>query len=650
MVKNKSRKSIFKVLITRIFIIVLLFNIILVVININEAISEKRESNKILKETIRKEIISLVDFQTSSLELIAKSLANTQSEVLHKLYSIHLHEDLKKVDLTKQFSTLKHDSINHSLYIIENGIIVNTTFPTDLGLNFYNLGQDYRNFLIGITEQNDIYNLGFAFEYLTKKLRAYSYLPTDDKKYLIEIGSYSETANEIMLMFKKQLLEIADQNDEIVSLNLWIANQGEKFPLIDDSYNVFTIDTMVSYVFNKQSDLKTEFSLNDQHLVAEFIYFKLSNTLLLPEFTVSILSDITYKNFPVHKIIKRQLVFALITLVLILVVIILATNKIKKVFKDLMEKTTAIAKGAMNQRVTVIGNNEFTTLAEQFNDMVQKLEESHIDLSFKNHVIQDNMKVLQQQTDDMVESITYAQRIQKAALPEEEILNEIIPERFIIFKPRDVVSGDFYWVKQIKNFNIVVAADCTGHGIPGAFMSMLGMSLLNEIVTKSRFDTAGEILNRLRKKIKKILHQTGKDRETKDGMDMAICIIDTESKQLQYAGAFNPLYIYRNKELIEFKGDRMPVGVYVLEKTEFTNHEIELQPGDTVYMFSDGYSDQIGGKNGKKYMAMNLKELLREHSDKPMKDQKEIFEKTLSDWSTGYEQVDDILLMGFRVF
>ncbi|NOZ46102.1 MAG: SpoIIE family protein phosphatase [Chlorobi bacterium] len=646
---NSKRKSLFNILLTRVLLTVLLFNIVIAVVSINETITLQRENQKILKEKIQDEIISFTKFQTSALESIAKQLVSKQFEILQKLNNLQVKQDLKYVDLTKFFNLYDLDSAYDALYIIENGIIVNTTFKTDLNLNFYNLGQDYRNFLLNIQEQDDLFSLGFAFEYRTKKLRAYSYYPTTDKKYLIEIGSYSETTNKILQLFKNRLTEIVQYNKDIVSLNLWIKDQNTNFPFIDNSYNIFTVDSIITEVFKTKTDHSEYFILNEKNYQIESFYIKTKDHSFIPEFTITLITDQTNKNLPVWHIIKRQLIFTVLIIVLLLLIIILITKKFKLVLNDLLTKTTLISKGNLSERVQIVGNNELTTLAEQFNSMVEKLEKSYSDLKLSNNMIKENMSLLKQQTDDIVESITYAKRIQKAVLPNDSLLDEIIPDRFIIFKPRDMVSGDFYWVKRIKNIKIIVAADCTGHGVPGAFMSMLGVSILNEIVSKSHVDTAGEILTNLRMKLKKILHQKGVARETKDGMDMAICVIDSESNILQYAGAFNPLYIFRNKELIEIKADRMPVGIYILEKPMFTNHEIQLIKNDTLFIFSDGFADQIGGAENKKFMIKNLKGLLSEHSHKPMLAQKEIYETTLDNWKNDQPQIDDILLIGFRV-
>lgn len=249
----------------------------------------------------------------------------------------------------------------------------------------------------------------------------------------------------------------------------------------------------------------------------------------------------------------------------------------------------------------------------------------------------------------ITDSIEYAKRIQTAVLPSKELAAEILPEHFILFRPRDIVSGDFYWFTKKDNLLIITAADCTGHGVPGAFMSMLGVSFLNEIVNKHDIRKANEILNHLRADVKKTLSQTGKEGEAKDGMDIALCIVDLENMKLQYAGAYNPMYMFRNNELMEFKADRNPIGIYIKEKDSFTNNEIDIQPGDVFYIFSDGYEDQFGGENGEKFKSKNFKALLQQIHQKPMAEQREILNANIDNWRGKWEQVDDIIVLGIRL-
>ena len=249
----------------------------------------------------------------------------------------------------------------------------------------------------------------------------------------------------------------------------------------------------------------------------------------------------------------------------------------------------------------------------------------------------------------ITDSIEYAKRIQTAILPSDGYAKEILPEHFILFRPRDIVSGDFYWMTKKGNSLVIIAADCTGHGVPGAFMSMLGVSFLNEIVNRHEITKASVILNDLRSDVKKTLGQEGKEGEAKDGMDIALCVINFDDMRMQYAGAYNPLYLYRNNELIETKADRMPIGIYVKEKDSFTNNEIDLKKDDVFYIFSDGFQDQFGGEDGQKFKTKNYKQLLLEIHQKPMAEQREILDTTVDKWRGKWEQVDDIIILGIRV-
>ncbi len=258
-----------------------------------------------------------------------------------------------------------------------------------------------------------------------------------------------------------------------------------------------------------------------------------------------------------------------------------------------------------------------------------------------------------EQKNEIIDSMTYAEKIQSAMLPPESYVTELVNENFIFYKPRDIVSGDFYWIKQVNQYIVLVAADCTGHGIPGALMSMLGISHLNEIVQRREITQSNQILNELRKQIKFSLRQHGQTDEAKDGIDLALCVLDLRNMKMQYSGANNPLYLIRDvddvPEFKEIKADKMPIGYYQNKDRAFVNHDIQLQTGDTFYIFSDGFIDQKGGKDNKKFLSKNFKKLLLEIHDRAMYDQKDILEKTLSEWMGGNSQVDDILVIGVRI-
>jgi serine phosphatase RsbU (regulator of sigma subunit) len=262
--------------------------------------------------------------------------------------------------------------------------------------------------------------------------------------------------------------------------------------------------------------------------------------------------------------------------------------------------------------------------------------------------------VVEEQKKSITDSIHYAKRIQSAMLPPQEFVTQSLPESFILYLPRDIVSGDFYWMKQVSETNLIVcAADCTGHGVPGAFMSMLGMSLLNDIIntnhdrlTKNEL-TPADILNELRSRIKSSLRQTGREGEARDGMDMSLCFMDRSTGKLAYAGANNSVYFVADGVLSELKATRNPIGIY-LNELSFANNEAMLPKGSVLYMFSDGFSDQIGHTGGK-FLSKNFKLLLSRISHLPVNEIKEKLHQTHLEWRKEEEQVDDILVIGIRI-
>jgi ligand-binding sensor domain-containing protein/serine phosphatase RsbU (regulator of sigma subunit) len=248
----------------------------------------------------------------------------------------------------------------------------------------------------------------------------------------------------------------------------------------------------------------------------------------------------------------------------------------------------------------------------------------------------------------MTDSITYARRIQRAVFPPEQRLHRYFSESFIFNRPKDIVSGDFFWVARKNNKLVFTVSDCTGHGVPGAFMSMLGITLLNDLVNNRDILEADTLLNSLKNEIIQALRQKGKALSTNDGMDMALCVYDPEKSILQYSGAFNPLVLVRDEQLQMIKADHMPVGIGAIEGRDFTRHEMEIREGDVIYLYTDGFEDQFGGEKNKKFSRYQFRELLLEIHGLKMPEQKRMLVKTLDDWMNGEDQVDDVTVMGIR--
>jgi len=313
----------------------------------------------------------------------------------------------------------------------------------------------------------------------------------------------------------------------------------------------------------------------------------------------------------------------------------------------------------------------------------KEIEEKNIDLGQKNEeiiaqrdeieaqrdLLFDQKQAIEQYNIEIKESIEYAKRIQSATLPDLSLLDSIISEYFVLFRPRDIVSGDFFWTAVVENSTVLTVSDCTGHGVPGAFMSMLGMSILKEVIQKEYITHPGVILRRLRKEIINALGQKGISGEQRDGMDLALITIHHDSTKLEYAGAYNSLYLIRGANLekpniqnmsvfeyedhsqyalYEIHADKMPIA-YHERMDKFTTNEMDLHKGDVLYLFTDGYADQFGGPAGKKFMYKPFKRLLLSNAHLPMDQQKQIMNEKLDNWMGNLAQVDDICVIGLRI-
>lgn len=298
---------------------------------------------------------------------------------------------------------------------------------------------------------------------------------------------------------------------------------------------------------------------------------------------------------------------------------------------------------------TSIQNSELQHQKEEILSINEQIEQRKEELQINLEVISDLNRELKRKNKSVTDSINYASRIQDAILPSEEKLNKVFNDYFILYKPCDIVSGDFYWLYTCDDYDIIATGDCTGHGVPGGFMSMLGFSLLNDVVQNCSLAKANEILNRLKEKLKESLNQNNEQFGQTDGLDIALCLVDKKRKVMQFAGAYMPLLILRNSELINIKGDKMPIGRFVKEIPSFTNHEIPLMPNDKFYLFTDGYQDQIGGPEQKRFLSTNMRKLILEISNKPFEEQRNILDSTFGKWKGKHHQMDDVLVLGFQI-
>jgi ligand-binding sensor domain-containing protein len=285
---------------------------------------------------------------------------------------------------------------------------------------------------------------------------------------------------------------------------------------------------------------------------------------------------------------------------------------------------------------------------EELNLLLDQITDQRNEIETQRDTVTKQKDQLEQINTSISQSIDYAQRIQDSLMPKYEEFREVFPDSFLIFKPRDIVSGDFFWWAQVEEKTIIVAADCTGHGVPGAFMSILGTTFLREIILKEKVLETNEILNRLREEIILALKQRNIPGEIRDGIEMTIISIDQKTMKTSFSGAYNSIYHFTNGSLNELKGQKFPVAAYPGMKP-FVSNEFKVKPGDAFYMFSDGYHDQFGGNNGKKIKKSRFFSLILQNAHLAMKSQKEELIYFLKNWQGDYDQIDDILVLGFKI-
>lgn len=375
----------------------------------------------------------------------------------------------------------------------------------------------------------------------------------------------------------------------------------------------------------------------------------------------------------------------LVSLIYLLLFIRWTNQDITRPVKELLVNMRNLRGGQSEQYTVVRTNDEIGELAEGYNEMTGKIHEHVESISRMNRDLEKTVKertrevvmqkeeieaqkeeieaqldlatqqrdTISRQNEQILDSIRYAERIQSAILPPPVHLTEHLSEHFILFRPRDIVSGDYYWTHFNKGKLMIAVADCTGHGVPGAFLSVLGITSMNEIVNRNGNLSAGEVLEQLRSIVIQSLHQTGSRGEANDGIEIALIVVDLKRLTLDFAGANRPVYLLSggdgNTQLTHLKGDRMPIGIYGQEATPFTSQGVKLKKGDSLYLFSDGYVDQLGGEKRKTFRSMRFRKLLMEISNKPMVEQHGVLEEKHLEWRGDVEQIDDILVLGMRI-
>jgi serine phosphatase RsbU (regulator of sigma subunit) len=673
---EKKRTTIFRQLILNVVIPAVVALMVLAVINYQNTKRILVESNTNKNYIISDEITKVLEFQDEAFEILETTLTEKMQELSSRL----VHEifgDTKTIEsanLNQIRKQLGMDPSFEDIYVInQNGVVINTTFEQDRGLNLFDFGEDHKNYLLSVLEGGKFVNERFTIEDKTKRPKKYTYQPTLDRKYIVELGSYSNTADEIISFIEKTKTDITTKQSGIIDVELFYM-ADKPFSLNPNVLIKEEHDDILMESFHKKDTTLVE-RVGKQWLHYQYMYLARENTNLYRGSVIRIISDRTIERVLLRKELFKFLIIFGLTLIVVIALTYKKTQIITKPIKKLVDNVLRITDGHLNERAEVVGNNEITELSIQFNHMIEQLESYTNELEDKvrertAEILQQKEEIeaqrnilaerneelkhayfeIEEQKKHITDSIHYAKRIQTAILPPDKYVSNLLKNNFIFYLPKDIVSGDFYWIDKKENQVMVAAVDCTGHGVPGAFMSIVGVNQLNYAVNVKGARKASDILDELNFGVTKTLREDQGPTSIRDGMDLALCTIDLKKKKLQYAGAINPLILIRKGELIQYKGDKMPIGSSIMDELPgFTNHLIDLEDGDCLYMFSDGYADQFGGSENKKFLIKRFRNLLFEIHDKPLDEQHHILEKTLEDWMGDREQIDDILVMGIKI-
>ncbi|MCK4345239.1 MAG: SpoIIE family protein phosphatase [Bacteroidales bacterium] len=681
---KKKRTTIFRQLISNVVIPAVIALLVLAVINYQNTKRILVESNTNKNSIISDEITKVLEFQDVAFEILETGLTEKMQEISTRLVNeiFKSTREIETADLNQIRKQLGMDPALEDIYVInQEGVVIKSTFEDDEGLNLFDFGEEHKNYLLSVLEGGRFVNERFTIENKTKRPKKYTYQPTLDGKYIIELGLYSNTADEIISFIEKTKADITTKQGNIIDVELfYMADQPfslNQNVLIKEEHDNILMDRFQ----NKDTGTILERS-GKQWLHYQYMYMARENTNLYKGSVIRIISDRTMERVLLRReLIKFLAIFGL-TLIVMVALTYEKTKIITKPIKKLADNVLRITDGNLNERAEVIGNNEITDLSIQFNHMIEQLEsytneledkvrertaeimqqkeeieaqrdsieEQRNILADRNEELKNAYFEIEEQQRHITDSIHYAKRIQTAILPPGRYVNNLLKNNFILYLPKDIVSGDFYWVDKKEDLIMVAAVDCTGHGVPGAFMSIVGFNQLNYAVNVKKARKASDILDELNFGVTKTLREDQGPTSIRDGMDLALCTIDLKKKKLQFAGALNPLILIRDGELIQYKGDKIPIGTSIQgELSKYTNHLIDLKDGDCLYMFSDGYADQFGGPDNKKFLSKRFKDLLFEIHDKPLDKQHQILVKIFEDWKGDEEQVDDIIVMGIKI-
>lgn len=646
----KTKRSILQQLLVNILIPILL--IFSLVFYLTYQYNLDKVENDIVqqKKNIVAETKNLIEYYDFSMRTHEQSLIQRMKDVSKEIQFTLSKQHARSIDLNALQHELGMDATREDIYLIDRNLkIVNTTFKPDLGLDFKKMNQTFIPFFGKIFRSKTFKEDRFGLEVKTGKIKKYSYQTSLDKKHIIELGFYSKSADEFKELLLSKIRSLDKRFEAINHVELYLG--------VKHIVDIHIKDPKLQKAYLKCLDLKQNVTIDTDDPASrgeeftEFVFLPVLESKLYSGYVLELgTNDLPYQNL-INDLLLRFGIIFLLTVAILTVIVYFRSRKLTKPIQELALKTETISTDNLDQTIKITGSLELDLLSKNFNSMMQKLRHSYENLEEKvverTHELQEQKLIVESKNHEIVESIQYARFIQQALLPlETEIQSSFDENAFVYYAPKDIIAGDFFWFEKRNQVSWFAVADCTGHGVPGAMVSVLCINALDQSLARNEHSNTGELLDQVRELVVQTL--TKEDRSVKDGMDISLARFDHETKILQWTGANNPLWIFRGDEILVTSPDKQPVGQFDGAKP-FTTHEMQLQANDWVILFSDGYADQFGGPKNKKYKYATFKDFIQAHKNKTGAELKNSLKEEFEAWKGLNEQTDDVCVMGVKI-
>jgi phosphoserine phosphatase RsbU/P len=646
----KTKRSILRQLLVNILVpVLLIFSIVFYLTyqyNLDKVESDIAQQKKnIIAET--KNLIGYYDFSMRTHE---QSLIQRMEDASQEIQVALTKQSAKSLDLINLQGSLGMDSSREDIYLIDRNLkIVNTTFKPDLGLDFKKLNQTFIPFFNQIFQSKTFKEDRFGLEIKTGKIKKYSYQTSLDGKNIIELGFYSKSADEFKQLLLSKIRSLNKRFEAIDRVELYLG--------VKNIVDIHIKDLRLQKAYLQCLDLQKNIIIDTDNPASkgeeftEFVFLPVLESKLYSGYVLELgTNDLPYQNLTNDLLLRFGIIF-LLTVVILTTIVYFRSRKLTKPIQELAHKTETISTENLDQTIEITGSLELDLLSKNFNSMMQKLRHSYENLEEKvverTQELQEQKGIVESKNHEIVESIQYARFIQQALLPlESEIQSSFDENAFVYYAPKDIIAGDFFWFEKRNTISWFAVADCTGHGVPGAMVSVLCINALYQSLSENPHSNTGQLLDSVRDIVVTTL--TKEARSVKDGMDISLARFDHETKTLQWTGANNPLWIFRGEEILVTSPDKQPVGQFDGAKP-FTTHEIQLEANDWIILFSDGYADQFGGPKNKKYKYATFKDFIQAHKNKTGVELKNSLKEEFEVWKGLHEQTDDVCVMGIQI-